>query len=134
MFLKFANRKETEIPTSSLADIVFLLLIFFLVTTSIDFEKGLDLVLPSGDIKPLPPQNISNLLINNHNEIALDGKPVSIYQISHDVRLKLEKNPLLVVSIKADVAADYGTYIHVLDELKIAWGNKPARISIADPE
>jgi biopolymer transport protein ExbD len=134
MFLQSVKKKETEIPTSSLADIVFLLLIFFLVTTSIDFEKGLDLVLPWDDIIPVHPENLTNLLINNQNEIALDGEQISVNQISHIVSQKLEKNPLLIVSIKADEAADYGTYIHVLDELKIAWGNKPARISIADME
>ena len=134
MFLKFAKRKEAEIPTSSLADIVFLLLIFFLVTTSIDFEKGLDLFLPSGDIIPVNPDNLSNLLINSMNQIALDGDQIPISQISYTISLKLEKNPNLIVSIKADNSANYDTYIDVLDELKKAWGDKPARISIADPE
>ncbi|MEJ2542854.1 MAG: biopolymer transporter ExbD [Calditrichaceae bacterium] len=133
MFLKFAKHKEAEIPTSSLADIVFLLLIFFLVTTSIDFEKGLDLFLPVGE-KPVSDKNISNLLINNRNQIALDGDQIPVSDISHTVKLKLEQNPLLIVSIKADETANYGTYIQVLDELKTAWGDKPARISIADPE
>jgi biopolymer transport protein ExbD len=58
--------KGVEIPASSLADIVFLLLIFFLVTTSIDSEKGLDLVLPppNEDIIEVAKKNITNLLIN----------------------------------------------------------------------
>ena len=45
---KKKDRGSPEIPTSALPDIVFLLLIFFLVTTAIDTEKGLDLVLPPG--------------------------------------------------------------------------------------
>ena len=114
MFLRFANRKEAEIPTSSLADIVFLLLIFFLVTTSIDFEKGLDLFLPIGE---QPVKGITNILINSQNEVALDGVQIPINQISHAIRLQLEQKPLLIVSIKTDEAADYGTYVHVLDEL-----------------
>lgn len=134
MFLKFAKHKEAEIPTSSLADIVFLLLIFFLVTTSIDFEKGLDLVLPWDSKIPVSPENLTNLLINSQNEIVLDDEYISANQISFLVSKKLEKNPLLVVSIKTDEETDYGTYIRVLDELKTAWGYKPARISIADPE
>ncbi|MEJ2053756.1 MAG: biopolymer transporter ExbD [Calditrichaceae bacterium] len=133
MFIKFAGHKEADIPASSLADIVFLLLIFFLVTASIDFEKGLDLFLPSGE-KPVSGNNIANLLINNMNQVAIDGDPVPINQISHAVRLKLEKNPLLIVSIKTDKNSNYATYIHVLDELKMAWGDNPARISIVEPE
>lgn len=46
MLLGKKKEKDVEIPSASLSDIVFLLLIFFLVTTSIDTEKGLDLVLP----------------------------------------------------------------------------------------
>lgn len=134
MFLKFSKRKETEIPTSFLADIVFLLLIFFLVTTSIDFEKGLDLILPAGDKKDVRPENISNLLINSKNQVAIDGDAVPINQISHAIKLRLEQNPYLIVSIKTDDATNYETYINVLDELKIVWGNKPARISITDLE
>jgi len=59
---KKKDKKDVEIPSASLSDIVFLLLIFFLVTTSIDTEKGLDLVLPDvGDVIPLPPKNLSNI-------------------------------------------------------------------------
>ncbi|HEM49182.1 MAG TPA: biopolymer transporter ExbD [Caldithrix sp.] len=134
MFLKFSKHREAEIPTSSLADIVFLLLIFFLVTTSINFEKGLDLVLPDFGIIDVDRDNLSYLLINDQNEIALDGEPILISQVSYLVGQKLDKNPLLIVSVKTDEGTDYGTYIDLLDELKMAWGNKPARISVADPE
>ena len=41
------KKKEAEIPTSSLADMAFLLLTFFLVTTTIDVDKGITLVLPA---------------------------------------------------------------------------------------
>ena len=71
------KKKETdvEIPSASLADIVFLLLIFFLVTTSIDTEKGLDLVLPPpGDTEvKIPKKNIANLFINATGQAMLDN-------------------------------------------------------------
>ena len=47
--LSIFRRKHKEIPTSSMADIAFLLLIFFLVTTTINIESGLGIVLPSGE-------------------------------------------------------------------------------------
>ena len=59
--------KSSEIPTSSMADIAFLLLIFFLVTTTIDTDKGLGLVLPPpGDMEiEIRKENILNCLINS---------------------------------------------------------------------
>ena len=53
--------KGGEIPTSSMADIAFLLLIFFLVTTTIDVEKGLGIVLPAeGQELEIRKENILN--------------------------------------------------------------------------
>ena len=75
MLLGKKRERDVEIPSASLSDIVFLLLIFFLVTTAIDTEKGLDLVLPPpGDIEiKIPKKNITNLdgirpmkLLNNN--------------------------------------------------------------------
>ena len=52
---------DVEIPQGSLADIAFLLLIFFLVTTTIDMDKGLGLVLPAeGEQTEVAKKNISN--------------------------------------------------------------------------
>jgi len=136
MFLAKPRKNDGEIPTSSLADIVFLLLIFFLVTTNIDFEKGIGLHLPSPDdtIKPVDSDNLINILINGQNRVALDGIEISIAGITSKVKTQLADHPKLVVSIKSNENANYDTYINVLDRVKKAWGNKPARISIADTE
>ena len=53
-----------EIPTSSMADIAFLLLIFFLVTTTIDIDKGLGLVLPpEGETIEINKKNIAFFIL-----------------------------------------------------------------------
>ena len=71
--------KAGEIPSGSMADIAFLLLIFFLVTTTIDMDKGLGLVLPpKGEEKEIPKKNISNILLNSRGEVLLDKEPISI--------------------------------------------------------
>ena len=55
--------KGSEIPTSSMADIAFLLLVFFLVTTTIDTDKGLGIILPPpGEVEiEIKKKNILNL-------------------------------------------------------------------------
>lgn len=133
MLIGKKKEKDVEIPSASLSDIVFLLLIFFLVTTSIDTEKGLDLVLPppgEQQIK-IPKKNITNLLINEAGEALLDGKVIEISQISKTIKEKLLANELLIVSVKTDDNTDYDTYVRVIDQLKKA---DAKRISLAEPE
>jgi len=133
MLLGKKKEKDVEIPSASLADIVFLLLIFFLVTTSIDTEKGLDLVLPppnDQEVK-IPKKNIANLFINASGEAMLDNEIVEVSQISRIIKDKLFENPLLIVSLKTHKDSDYDVYIHVLDQLKKA---DSKRISLAEPD
>lgn len=125
--------KTAEIPTESLADIAFLLLIFFLVTTTIDVDKGIGLTLPDprGEEKKIRSTNITNLLINESGNILLDQKEIAVTQISVKIKEMIRQNPLLVVSLKTDRNTPYNVYISVLDQLKLAEAKK---ISLAEPE
>ncbi len=124
--------RDAEIPMSSLADIAFLLLIFFLVTTTIDMDKGLGIVLPAkGEQTEVAKQNISNLLVNASGQILLDEEQVSLRDIQQLVEQKLQQNPNLIISVKTARQTTYQRYVDVLDELKQANAN---RISIANPE
>ena len=123
--------KGGEIPTSSMADIAFLLLIFFLVTTTIDTDKGLGIVLPPpGDIEiEIRKENILNCLINSQGKVLLDEEPISVAQIHRVVGQKLRKNDKLIISVKAHPKTAYNDYIRVIDQLKMA---DAKRISIAN--
>jgi len=119
-----------EIPTASMADIAFLLLIFFLVTTTIDMDKGLGLVLPpKGEEKEIPKRNISNILINARGDILLDKEPIQMRDIRQVVLEKMAVNDKLIFSVKTHPKARYQAYINVLDQLKMA---NATRISIAE--
>lgn len=83
-----SNRKVPEINASSNADIAFLLLIFFLVTTTMSTDKGLSRRLPP----PLPPdmekpdvdvkeRNIFTVLVNSRNELLVQGEPVDVREL-----------------------------------------------------
>ena len=119
-----------EIPTASMADIAFLLLIFFLVTTTIDMDKGLGLVLPpKGEEKEIPKRNISNILINARGDILLDKEPIQMRDIRQVVREKMAVNDKLIFTVKTHPKAKYQAYVNVLDQLKMA---NATRISIAE--
>ena len=123
--------KAEGIPTSSMADIAFLLLVFFLVTTTIDTDKGLGIVLPPpGDMEiEIRKENILNCLINSQGKVLLDEEPTNIDQIHRLVSQKLRANDKLIVSVKAHPKTAYNDYVKVIDQLKRA---DAKRISIAN--
>ena len=124
--------KGGEIPTSSMADIAFLLLIFFLVTTTIDIDKGLGLVLPAeGETIEIKKNNILNCLINSSGMVLLGGEPVNLKDVSRIVKEKLRENNKLIISVKTHEKTHYKDYVAIIDQLKIA---DATRISIADTD
>ncbi len=133
------NKAGSEIPTASLPDIVFMLLIFFLVTTTIDIDKGIMMVLPDrGGEMRVNPENICNILVNAAGQVLIDDSPTEIHQIREKISSKLrergldtEGKPRLIVSIKTERSTSYNDYIQVLDEVKRSGATK---ISIAEPE
>lgn len=133
MALKKRQRDDVEIPSSSLADIAFLLLVFFLVCTTIDVDKGLRLVLPPMDVEDIEinKENITNILINDAGQVLLDNEEVSVRDIERIIREELSENDKLIISLKTTRGTKYDVYIAVLDQLKRA---NATRISIADPE
>ncbi len=132
MMVERKKNRKVEIPQASLADIAFLLLIFFLCTTTIDVDKGIGLVLPpKGETKEVPKKNIANLLINADGRVMIDNEEANIQDIRMIIQRKLAENPKLIVSVKTDANTDYQSYIRVLDQLKLANATK---ISLAEPE
>ncbi len=124
--------KGGEIPTASMADIAFLLLIFFLVTTTIDTDKGLGIVLPpKGDTIEIKKKNILNCLINSSGNVLLGGEPVKVQDINRIVKDKLRENNKLIISVKTHGKSRYKDYVRVIDQLKMA---NATRISIAESE
>ena len=125
--------KGSEIPTSSMADIAFLLLVFFLVTTTIDTDKGLGIILPPpGEIEiEIRKENILNCLINSQGKVLLDDEPAMVNQIHNIVGQKLRENDKLIISVKAHPKTAYSDYVRVIDQLKMA---DAKRISIANTD
>jgi biopolymer transport protein ExbD len=132
MMVEKRKERVVAIPTSSMADIAFLLLAFFLVTTSLDLDKGLRLSLPEkGEQMPIHKKNIVSILINNSGEVMMDGDPIDVSQIKDDIRRRLAENDKLTVSIKPSPQTKYQVYISVLDQVQLA---DAKRISIAEPD
>ena len=132
MALRERKARVGAIPEGGMADIAFLLLVFFLVTTTIDTDKGIGIILPAeGQEIEINKKNILNLLISSSGNVLLGGEPIAINQIDDRVKEEIRKNDKLIISVKAHEKAQYDVYIEVLDQLKKA---KATRISIAETE
>jgi len=119
--LKKEGIRSVEVPSSSMADIAFLILIFFMVATTIDMDKGIGIVLPAegGEIE-MSSKNITNILIDPRGTVLMDNKEVQIKEIKGLVESIQLQNPKMVFSVKAHPRTKYKVYIEVLDQLKQA--------------
>lgn len=123
------NRGGTEVNASSTADIAFLLLIFFLVTTTIDAEKGITILLPEKvkEQTPLPinEKNIFKVLVNSEDKLLVRDEPVDdvkkIRPMLKEFILSADNPKKALVSFKTNRGTSYQAYIAVLDELKGAY-------------
>jgi biopolymer transport protein ExbD len=132
MLINKRERDAAEIPSSSLADIAFLLLIFFLLVTTIDVDTGIGLVLPPApqDEQTPPPikeKNILNILVNVEGLVLLDEEPTPMPQVKQRVKEFIDnngQNPELsdspdqaIISIKTARETPYKIYIDMFDEV-----------------
>jgi len=107
------------IPTSSMGDIAFLLLIFFMVTTIFRQETGLPVELPRAEAgEEVNRELISNIYINRTGQISIDDRLVQLKHIPDIMGRKISDNPQLIVAFKTDNYADYGVVSDVMEALK----------------
>ena len=126
--LKPRSRVSDEIPTASMADIGFLLLIFFLVTTVFAEDRGLSLVLPerrSEEIE-IHPRNLLTFYVAGDGVVELgrgdspDRLTIDLDEVESITRQELAANPRLIVSIQTAPDEAYVDMMDALDEVKLA--------------
>jgi len=132
MELRKRKKLRSEIPTASMGDVAFLILIFFLTSTVFTKDKGLKMLLPEKaeeqDIVQVKPENIVMILINPEGAIRIkaageetDLAPDQYDEIKTIVEDRLlARDTLLVVSLRTSKNTAYDNMIAVLDQLKLA--------------
>lgn len=147
MLLKKRKREEPDINGSSMADIAFLLLIFFLVTTTINVDTGIGLVLPppledEQEPPPIKERNLMKVLVNSEGRILMDDEPYQLQDVKAHL-MEFIKNPtndpdlaenpeLAIVSIKTQRQTPYKIYVDMLDEVMGAYKELRDEASIAN--
>lgn len=143
-------RKTPEIPSASMADIAFMLLIFFLVATTMDVDSGLERVLPQmppenqeqDDTPPIKERNVFSVLLDANNRLMVEGELIRVEDLREKAKefmtnprnletlpeTKPTDIPFLgnmevtkgVISLRNDFGTQYGMYISVQNELVAA--------------
>jgi len=123
MIAKKRAKAEPSIPAATLSDIIFLLLIYFLVTTTLAVEKGMPLTLPGKSSKTvkLKKETVFNIKILADGTITTkETGPTDLRRLRQLVIEKLIVNDKLVIVVETHPDANYGVMIDVLDELRQA--------------
>ena len=130
------GRMSNEINAGSMADIAFLLLIFFLVTTQIAEDKGITIKLPpwsedEPDITKLNERNVYSVLVNANNDLLVRDVPMSVAKLRENAKEFIynptqrpdyaERPDKAIISLKNDRGTKYEAYIEVYNEIKGAY-------------
>ncbi len=119
-FSKNKNKEETEINLTPMLDVVFIMLIFFIVTTSFVKEAGIEVNRPSA--KTSQQKSKANILIaiKNNDEIWIDKRMVDIRAIRSNIERLKASNAQNSVVVQSDKDARTGILVKVMDQVRLA--------------
>jgi biopolymer transport protein ExbD len=114
MDLRKNSKINTEFNASSMTDIVFLLLIFFIIISSVVKEPALKLVLPKGVNKVNPINKVIVVSIDENLNYAIDDKKITIDRLPSELAAVLSTNADATVSIRGDKNIRYDDVMNVV--------------------
>lgn len=118
--MRFKNRFRDDseaVPTASMADITFLLIIFFMVSTVFDVSRGIQMQLPATTTQQDIKDRHVTVSIDATQTLFLDGQKAELRGLGRAVLAKLAARPEGFVLIKSDQGVPYRRVVDVLDEL-----------------
>jgi biopolymer transport protein ExbD len=128
---KFKKKASTEskIPTSSMADIAFLLLVFFMVTTVLKLEEGLPIALPKAEAaQDIPREHVLHVWVDRVGKISINDMLVTVGSVEGIVAQRIRANPGIIIAFYTDENAPYGIMSEIMEQLKRA---SAVRVSFA---
>ncbi len=117
------SKAKAEIPTASLPDIIFMLLIFFMVATVFKEFRGLPIQIPSAKKteKLESKRNVTYVWVGRQGQISIDDKIVMIEDVSPILADKFSQNRRLIVSLKIDKEVKMGVVSDLHEKLRDAY-------------
>ncbi len=123
------EEEDAAIDMTPMLDIVFIMLIFFIVTTSFVKEAGIEVDKPQANNAVNPGKNANIFIaINSKDEIWMDKRQVDVERVKANIEKMIAEQPSEVVIIQGDKNAKHGLIMKVMDQVKMAGID---RISVA---
>ena len=125
---KVRVEEDAEIDMTPMLDIVFIMLIFFIVTTVFVKEAGIDVNKPNGTLAVMPKNANIFIAVTEDGKVWMDKREIDADSVRANLERLMAEQPSDVIIIQADREAEHGLVIEVMDQIKAAGID---RISIA---
>ena len=116
--MKFSTKRRDSfsVEVTPLIDIIFQLVLFFMVSTTFDDSPKIDIDLPESSTNKLLHENQDiEIWLSKDGEYWIDKRPLALDSILKQLEKSIAENPQLVVVVKADKEVDHGQVVNVLD-------------------
>lgn len=120
MRLQYHTTEEPSVDLTSLIDVVFLLLIFFMVSTTFVKDMKLDLDRPAASSAVTASTKAIRLYIDSNGDTYMDGEPVQVWVIQSRLRDQLKTMTAKAVLVVTDVGVPAGRLVEVVDQARLA--------------
>lgn len=114
MAIKSRNKRNIEFNTSSMSDLVFLLLIFFMLTSTLVAPNAIKLLLPSSKSKTMSKQTIT-VYVNDRNQYFIGEKPISELELENEIFAELANQIEGTVVIRSDKSVAVQYIVNIID-------------------
>jgi biopolymer transport protein ExbD len=125
---KVRVEEDATIDMTPMLDIVFIMLIFFIVTTVFVKEAGVNVNKPNGSLAVMPKNANIFIAITEDGKVWMDKRQIDTDLVRANLERLMAEQPSDVIIIQADKEAEHGLVIEVMDQIKLAGID---RISIA---
>lgn len=124
--------EESEVNLTPMLDVVFIMLIFFIVTASFAREYGIDLTRPDVSKQQSETRKKSILItIDRHGEVWIRKRRIDIRAVRANVERLLAENPQAAVLVRADGDAENGPFVRVVDQARLAGATSVALAAVS---
>lgn len=114
------DEEENQIDLTPMLDVVFIMLIFFIVTSTFVKESGVDVTRPNAETSGPSDASSIQIGIESNNQIWIDKRPVDKRAVRANVEKGLAESPGAAVIIVADALSNTETLIEVMDQARLA--------------
>jgi|TARA_B100000749_G_C18394203_1_gene451680 biopolymer transport protein ExbD len=123
-FYQEEKKELISINITPLIDIVFLLLVFFMLATSFIQKSTMEVNLSSGTSQSIEKKNVITIILKKDGNISLNTKLIDLLNIKKEITKKLEQNSNYIFLIKCHKKVEVQKIIRLIEEIRLAGTNK----------